>query len=205
MSEQPVSEPVVKEKPDGQGRPAFADEQYWTWLEFMRPFLEMGNSLYYACNKSGILPHYTVIMEKYRAGGVFSLKIDALRAMPGEMTNNTLVKLVRKISDNVNNDLGLNREDFNVLKLMAEKHRTSQPFFVNRQENAVADESKVGRILDTLEEQSDYDNLASEAQKQMVENDAPVQDKKQMGAADDVQTEHDPAQAPSGAESPPVQ
>lgn len=190
---EPVKAQLDTKPVTGKGRPAFTDDQYWAWLEFMRPFLEMGNSLFYACNKAGIEPHYTVILEKYRAGGAFSLKIDSYRAMPGELTNNTLVKLVKKISDNVANDIRPTTEDIQVLKLMAEKHRTSQPFFVNRQETAVADESKIGRILDTLEEQTDYDNLASEAERQVVATDPPVQNQEQAGAASNVQAEHNPA------------
>lgn len=202
---EPVKEPLSIAPTGKQGNQPFADEQYWTWLEFMRPFLEMGNSLFYACNKAGIEPHYSVILRKYQAGGPFALKIDSYRAMPGELTNNTLVKLVKRISDKVNNDQGINTDELNTLKLMAEKHRTSQPFFVNRQETAVADESKIGRILDTLEEQTDYDNLASEAERQVVAANPSVQNQEQTGAASNVQAEHNPTAAPGGAESPPVQ
>lgn len=197
---EPVKEQVTTEPADGKGgkgRPKFDDQQYWSWLDMIRPWLKLGNSIYYACTKAGIDSHYDVILEKYKAGGVFSRKIDALRAGPGELVNETLVSLVEKISDRVKTNGMVTREEFDVLKLMAEKHRTSQPFFTDRHENADADPSKVGKILDVLEEQTDYDELGRKAKGQMVANDAPVQDKGQIGGAGNVQPKPDATPASS--------
>lgn len=167
-------EPVKTQKQPGQGRPEYTDEQYAAWLSEMRPYLEKGNSIYYACERAGIATHITVIYEKYRSNDWFSAKIDRYRSRPGEMINDTLATLCYQIQDNIKKGIAVTKDDLDLLKFMAEKHRTSQPFFVTRTETAVADESKVGKILDTMEA-SDYDELGQQAQEQMVANDAPVQ------------------------------
>lgn len=167
------------------GRPAHTEEQYQSWLEDMRPFLQQGATIWYACDKAGITPHYWSILEKYKLNDWLSQKIDTYRAYPGELVNNTLVILAQKIADRVKQDLPISKEDLDVLKLMAEKHRTSQTFFVNRTETAVADPAKVGKILDTMES-TDYGNVGQEANKQMVAANTPLQDKEQTGANSDV-------------------
>jgi hypothetical protein len=169
-------------RPEG---PAFSDEQFQSWLEDMRVFLQQGATIWYACDKAGITPHYWSILKKYKSNDWFSQKIDTYRSYPGELVNNALVMLAQKAADRIKQDLPITKEELEVLKLMAEKHRTSQTFFVNRTETAVADPAKVGKILDTMEG-TDYDNLGREASKQMVANDAPVQDKGQTGADSNV-------------------
>ena len=79
------------------------------------------------------------------------------------------------INERLAQGLPLTDEDWRNVRFMAEKHRTTQAFFVNRTETAVADPAKVGKILDTME--SDYGNVGQEASKQMVANDPPLQDK----------------------------
>lgn len=184
---EPVKEQTIKVDTGKKGNQPYADEQFWRWLDMIRPWLKLGNSIYYACSKAGIDSHYDVILNRYKAGGIFARKIDALRAGPGELVNETLVALVEKISDRVKTNGMVTREEFDVLKLMAEKHRTSQPFFTDRHENAEVDPSKVGKILDVLEEQTDYGELGSKAKKQMVENDPSLQDKGQERGDSDVQ------------------
>lgn len=169
-------EPLKTQKQDGPGKPEFTDEQYQAWLSEMRPFLEKGNSINYACERAGIESHYDVILRKYKLNDWFSQKIDKYRARPGEMINDTLTQLCYAIQDNIKKGLGPSKEEYDLLKFMAEKHRTSQPFFVNRTETAAADESKIGKILDTIEE-TDYGELGRQAEKQMVADNAPVQDK----------------------------
>lgn len=196
---EPVKEPIKKVETGKPGRPAFSDEQYWLWLEELRQWLERGNSIYYACSKAGLESHYDMILEKYKLGGPFSRKIDALRARPGELVNETLVRLSVTISDKVKSERGITQEEFNVLKLMAEKHRTSQPFFTDRHENAESDPLKVGKVLDVLEEQTDYAKLGSTAQGQMVENDPSLQDQGQNGGTGPIQAEQN-ATPPHGTE-----
>lgn len=201
---EPVKEQVKVVETGKPGRPAFSNEQYWLWLEEMRQWLERGNSIYYACSKAGIEKHYDQILEKYKAGGIFSRKIDALRAHPGELVNETLVRLSATIADKVKAERPVTQEEFNVLKLMAEKHRTSQPFFTDRHENAESDPLKVGKILDVLEEQTDYAKLGSTAQGQMVATNTLIQDQGQNGGSSSIQAEQNAVTAHGGEGSSPV-
>jgi len=174
-----IDEPLKTQKQEGPGRPEFTDEQYVAWLSELRPYLEKGNSLYYACDRAGLSSHYTVIGEKYRSNDWFSVKIDRYRGRPGEMINDTLTTLCYTIEDNIKKGVPLTKDDLDLLKFMAEKHRTAQPFFVTRTETAQVDESKVGKILDTME--TNYDDVGQEANKQMVAANPPIQDKGQTG------------------------
>lgn len=169
-----AEEPTKTQKQDGQGRPEYTEEQYAAWLTELRPYLEKGNSIYYACERAGLTTHLTVIYEKYRANDWFSAKIDRYRSRPGEMVNDTLATLCYQIQDNIKKGVTVTKDELDLLKFMAEKHRTAQPFFVSRTETAEADPDKVGKILDTMEV-SDYDELGRQAEKQVVADDAPVQ------------------------------
>lgn len=177
-------EPLKTQKQDGPGRPEYTDEQYQAWLEEMRPKLQQGCSIYYCCEWAGISPHYDVILEKYKLNDWFSRKIDKYRGHPGEMINDTLTKLCVVIEDNIKKGLQPTKDDLDLLKFMAEKHRTSQPFFVTRTETAPADESKVGKILDTID--TDYKHVGQEATKQMVAPNPPIQDQGQTGPDNNV-------------------
>lgn len=158
------------------GRPEYTDEQYASWLEQMRPFLQQGNSLYYSLDKAGLITHQTTIYEKYRLNDWFSQKIDRYRQHTAEIANNIFATIVNKVNDKVVRGEIVSEDEMKNVRFFAEKHRTAQKFFVTRNENAEADESKVGKVLDDLEE-TDYDYVGQEAKKQMVANDPPVQDK----------------------------
>ena len=200
-----MNEPLITESKTGIGRPEYTDEQYQLWLDEISTFLKMGNSLYYSCNKSGIVSHYWSILKKYKANDWFSQKVDAYRAMPGEIVNNVFVTLLNKVSEKVKNEKTIDRDDISIIKFMAEKHRTAQPFFVTRTEEAKADDSKLGKIIEALDEGTDYDNLAREAEKQVVAANAPLQDQEQARSTSDIQAESDAAQASSGSQESPAQ
>lgn len=157
------------------GRPPTTDEKFKQWLEEMRPFLVLGCSLWRGIERAGLETHAFTIYEKYRLGDWFSQKIDRWRSLPGENINETMVMLSNKVMDKVKQEQKLDKEELDLLKHMSEKHRTAQPFFVTRTETAVSDPSQVGKILNTLEEKTDYDELGQQAEEQMVENDPPVQ------------------------------
>lgn len=195
----PNKEPVKTEQLNDTGRPNITEDQYMQWLITMQPFLQAGNTLYYAMEKTDLLGHSFSIYEKYRSKDWFSQKVDALRRTPGEMANNIVYRLLSAINTKTLEGITpsqLTREELDVIKLVAEKHRTAQPFFVTRTENAEVDPSQVGNILDTIE-QSDYGTLGSEAKKQMVAHDSSVQNKGQDGSNSDVQTELPPTETPS--------
>lgn len=169
-----ITEPATGGK---RGRPRYAEEQYIAWLEVLRPYLQKGSSLYYACNVAGLGAQYDSILEKYKLNDYFSKKIDAFRSHVGDVLNDTIVSEILRIADKKKQNLPLTDDEFDILKFGAEKLRTAQPFFVTRNETAAVDPKDVGKVLDTIEE-SDYGELGSEASKQMVEANAPVQDQK---------------------------
>ena len=203
-----VKEPIETESnPAGTGRPIISEEQYKLWLDDMAPFLKQGASINYSLEKAGLISHQTAIYEKYRVGDWFSQKVDRYRAYVGELINMVGFKTIQAIHNRMvesDGKVGINSsEDLQVWKTMAEKHRTSQPFFVTRVETAQANEKSIGKILDVIEsEAKDYEQVAQEAQKQVEALNPPVQDQEQAGADSDVQAESTPTQAPSGEGQP---
>lgn len=171
------NEPTITQKQEGHGRPEYTEEQFDKWLSEMTPWLRAGQSLYYSMDKAALLNHQTTIYEKYKLKDWFSVKVDALRSTVGEMVNAVGFKVIEAAHTRIietNGKSQLTTEEVQIWRTMAEKHRTAQPFFVNRTETAEAKEGEIGKILDTIE-QSDYDKLGTEAKGQMVAHDAPIQ------------------------------
>lgn len=195
-----MSEPTDKQpNPFGTGAPEFTEEQYQKWLEEMAPFLRQGSSLWYSMDKAAILTHATSIYEKYRLGDWFSQKVDAYRATVGDMIANVGFKVIEGVHTRMIESQGkatMTSEEVSVWKTMAEKHRAAQQFFVNRTETAPADDSKIGKILDSLET-TNYDKLADDLRRQVegqtVATNPPVQDQGQTGADSTVQPESNPS------------
>ena len=183
---------------NGPGRPEYTDEQYSVWLEAMRPFLENSNSLYYSMEQAGLIPHQTTIYEKYRLKDWFSQKVDAYRRTPGEIANNAIVTLVRRTQDKVKRGEVITSDEQKMLQFYAEKSRSAQPWFVNRQETAQG--PSVDEIVDQLDRQGPVNDtindVKSEASKQMVETQPPLQDQEQTGPGGDVHPEPDAGQIP---------
>jgi hypothetical protein len=171
---------------DPGGRPATTEEQFKLWLEDMRPHLVLGCSLWRAIDKAGLESHTTVIYEKYRLGDWFAQKVDKWRSTPGENGNEAMVILVNKIKEKALQGQSLTNEEVKILTFFNERHRTAQPFFVNRTETAESKREDLGKILDILE--SDYDEFSepeqegvttqddATTQEQEVANDTPLQD-----------------------------
>lgn len=182
------------------GRPTTSDEQFQLWLDAMKPFLENSNSLYYAICQSGLLQHQTTIYEKYRIKDWFSQKVDRWRETPGEMVNDTLVSLIRNINEKAKRKELITPEDIKILTFYAEKARVSQPFFVNRTETAEA--KPLADVLGELDNDADtgQDDVATEAAKQVVEAEPPVQDQNQIGSDSDVSVQPNAVETPSPTE-----
>ena len=177
------------------GRPPTTDSEYQKFIDDMAPFLKLGETLYHAMEDAGLLYHQTLIYDKYRLNDWFAQKIDNYRSYPGKIVNNILTKTMVAVNERMAQGLPLTDEDWRNVRFMAEKHRTTQTFFVNRTDTAVADPAKIGKILDTME--SDYGTIGQEASKQMVEDKPPVQDKGQTGTDSDVQAELPATETPS--------
>lgn len=142
-------EPLIKEpNKSGTGAPAISDEQFQIWLDELRPHLELGLSLWRSMEKCALTPHMTVIYEKYRTRDWFAQKIDAIRAIPGENVNEAFTRLIKIITDKVKTEEHIDHDELETLKFFASKHRTAQPFFVDRQEQAPAKPEEFGRIVD---------------------------------------------------------
>ena len=182
-----MSNVKTKKNSKGPGRPEIADEQYWKWLEEMRPFLVQGASLYYAMDKCGLLKHETTIYEKYREKGEFSRKIDGLRSTIGELANLIGYKVLNSINAKLleaNGNYEMNNQEMQIWKTIAEKHRTAQPFFANRTEEAEAKDEDFGKVVDRVP---------------VIEYVVPKEDEKQENKTDS----ETPDQAESDAEATP--
>jgi len=75
------------------GRPPYTNEQYNKWLDDLRPFLKLGETLGEAVQDAGLSQHRTTLYEKYRLKDDFSYWIDTWRAYPGKPTLMHLISL----------------------------------------------------------------------------------------------------------------
>lgn len=181
---------------ENNGRPEFTDEQYQSWLDAMRPFLENSNSLYYSLSQAGLSAHKDVIYRKYRLKDWFCEKIDQLRATPGELVNDGIVSLIRNTVDKIKRKETPPKEELDMLKFYAEKSRAAQPFFVNRTETAPA--KPIEELLEELNNKPDtIDDVAETFAKQGVETNPPVQNQEQGGQTGSVSTEPNATQTPN--------
>lgn len=149
-----MGEPLITNKTDN-GRPPIADEQYGRWLDDMKPFLRQGASLWAAIEKAGLESHMASIYVKYRLGDWFSQKIDRLQATIVELANNVIFNTIQRAYDRmaVSKDATvplLTTEEVQLLKLVAEKHRSAQPFYTNRTEEAKAKDKDFGKVVNDL-------------------------------------------------------
>lgn len=147
-----MSEPIKTEKQDGPGRPEVAEEQYYRWLDEMRPFLRQGHSLWYAIEKCGIDAHKNVIYLKYRNDKEFKEKIDRLQATIVDLNNSVIFKTIEEIHNRLVEapKLGISPQEAKIIALVAEKHRGSQPFYANRTETAEAKDKDFGKVINEL-------------------------------------------------------
>lgn len=144
---------------DTTGRPSITDEQYQKWLEDLKPFLKLGNTLNYAIEKADLSKHKTTIYEKFRLGDWFSQKIDIYRSYLGEITNNIFAREILNIEEVQKQGRQVTEEQWRNLRFFAEKHRSSNPFFANKQEIAQTDLSnKFEQIERDLEKQVELEN-----------------------------------------------
>ena len=173
-----MREPIdTAPNPAGIGAPTITDAQFAKWLDEMSPFLVQGCSLYYAMDKTGLYKHGTAIYEKYRLGDWFAQKINILRATVGELTNLIGYQVLKHLHTKNIETAGayeMKPHEVAVWKTTAEKHRAAQPFYVSRVENVDVDDTKLGKIIETLDN-TNYDDMAREAQEQVVAIEPSVQ------------------------------
>lgn len=147
-----MPEPVKTNESTG-GRPSIADEQFWAWLDDMRPYLRQGQSLWFAMDKCGLIVHKDAIYEKYRSDVEFSEKIDKLQATVVELNNAVIFKTIQSVHDRIiemDGKAPIDPQEAKIISLVAEKHRSSQPFYVSRTETAPADDKRFGKVINEV-------------------------------------------------------
>jgi len=163
---------------DNNGRPPTTEATFETWLRDLEPFLKAGNTIGYAVEKADLYQHKDTIYVKYKRGDWFSEKINNWRKLPGELVNEFFYKEIMRIIAKQKLDLTLTREEIDTMKHFSEKHRSAQPFFVNRFETAQVDPESVGVMLDNLDKpRTNYEKLGSTIAGQGVAVNTPVQNK----------------------------
>lgn len=156
------------------GRPQFPDEQYHKWLDDIAPFLKLGESLNAAIDDADLHSHRDVLYRKYRLRDWFCDKIDAFRRYPGKLANNVLAKFVIQADTKIKQGIPVSEDEMKNVRFFAEKSRSAQEYFVNRQETATG--KPIEDILDELDnEGGTINDVAEEASKQVVEANPPVQ------------------------------
>lgn len=177
------------------GRPSITEEQYEAWFKSLTPWLENGNSLYYAIKQSGLLQHKSLIFQKYNLKDWFMEKVDAIRREPGELVNEGIITQVRDIVNKLKRHESVTSDENKVLMFFAEKHRSAQQFFVNRFETAPA--KPIEELLTELDKQGNdtIDDVAETFTKQGVETNPPVQNQGQSGEVGTLPTEPNATQA----------
>lgn len=190
------------------GRPEYTEETYEAWLKEMKPFLERGKSLYKSMELSGLEHHKDIIYRKYRLNDWFREKVDMYGRELGEVINDTVVSLIYDIRDKVKLGEVLADNELKALLFAAEKHRSAQPFFVNRFETAKG--KPVEEIIEDLEKQNDNiddvveniegleianeQQLSATTSEQVVASEPPIQDQGQEGTDNNVSPQPDPNQ-----------
>lgn len=144
---------------DTTGRPSTTDEQFQSWLEDLKPFLKLGNTLNHAVEKASLSQHRTILYEKYKLGDWFSDKIDTYRSYLGEITNDIFAREILSIEEAQKQGRQISDEQWRNLRFFAEKHRSSSPFFANKQETVQTDlNNKFEQIERDLDKQVELEN-----------------------------------------------
>lgn len=173
---------------DERGRPEYTDEQYEEWLNDLKPFLKLGQTLNSAIDDAGWQKHKATIYEKYRLKDWFSEKVDTYRAYPGKLSHDILVRVLMDVAENQKQGKPITEDQMKNVRFYAEKSRSAQPYFVNRQE--VVPTKPIEDVLNDLEKEvENKDDVAEQIAKQMVAANAPVQNQDQTGGAATIQPE----------------
>lgn len=165
--------------PAGTGAPVVSEEQYQKWLDEMAPFLKLGETLSSSIEDAGLFQHRASLYKKYRLKDWFADKVDAFRATPGKLAHNVLANMVKDAQEAQKQGRPVSEDTMKNVRFYAEKARVSQPYFVNRTETAEG--QPIEDLLEELEKEDTVDDATSEAKKQMVEAQPPIQNQEQSG------------------------
>lgn len=150
------------------GRPEITDETYTTWLHDMAPFLKVGYSLYSAIEKANLVNHKDSIYRKYRLNDWFCEKVEAFQKYPAEIVNSIFTRIVMRVEEKLIEGKEVTETEWRNVRFFAEKHRSCLVYFTNSTETLNLESDKIGKILDNLEDNTDYDYVASRAKEVML-------------------------------------
>lgn len=173
-----------KPNENGTGAPEFTEQQYRKWFDEMAPFFKLGLTLSAAIEDAGLKKHRPVLYKKASLKDWFLDEMQTLQSYPGKLANNILVRRLMQVDDKIKQGLPIDDEELKDVRFVAEKHRTSQPYFVNRMETKEAKEDDLGKVIDTL---NNDDDVTERVTQPVVATDAPVQNQEQRGPDSDVQ------------------
>lgn len=150
------------------GNQPLTEAEYSRFLDDLEPFLKFGETLNSAIEDAGLREHRTAIYDKYRLKDDFAYKIDAWQAYPGKIANNILVKRLMQVDDKIKQGLAISEEEMKNVRFIAEKHRSSQPYFTNRLELPPVTDT-IEMALTGLETDSErYEELAEHARVHLI-------------------------------------
>jgi hypothetical protein len=157
------------------GNQPLLNDDYCNFLDELAPFLKLGETLNAAIEDAGLRKHRTAIYDKYRLKDDFAYKIEVWQSYPGKIANNILVKRLMIVDNKIKQGLPVTEEDMKDVRFMAEKHRSSQPYFVNRQETAPA--RPIEEILAELDNDANtgHDDVAGAARLAIGGSEVPIQ------------------------------
>lgn len=189
-----MAESISTEQKNETGRPSISDDQYTKWLEDLAPFLKLGDTLWDSIGEAELIKHKTVIYDKYAQKDWFAERVDIYRSYPAKATNHILVRFVFAAEEKQKQGIPVSEDEMKNVRMFAEKARVTQPYFVNRQENA--DGKTVAEVLHELEESDTKDDVVENIQKenagktttkQVVAANPPIPNQEQAGAVSEIQ------------------
>lgn len=154
------------------GRPEHTEQDFQRWLDDMAPFFKLGATLNSAIEDAELVKYRTAIYGKYKLNDWFSEQINRYREYPGKLINRVIIRRVMEVDEKIRQGLLVTEFEMKDVRFAAEKHRSAQPYFVNRTETKAIDDENIGKIIDDLDS---IDDVAEQAKKSMVEADPPVQ------------------------------
>lgn len=155
------------------------------------PYKEMEFDIFLKQIGNANLPNWSILAE---ALGVGRHTIKRWREHPlaKQAISSAIEENIRRMSEVGDSDWRMHREK---LKMLGVEDKTTTKHEVGE---------SVGDLINTIDK-TDYGNVATEARKQVVAANPPVQNQEQAGPDSDVHPEPNPIAPPSGTGTPSVQ
>lgn len=166
-------------KMNDTGRPEYTEEQYQKWFDELAPFFKLGETLNAAIDDAGLQQQRSTLYKKSKQNDWFLDKMQSLQAIPGKLANNILVKRLMLVDEKIKQGLSVSEEEMKDVRFIAERHRSSQPYFVNRSEVIQPPQKSIQEAIDELELQDDLiddvvENIKSEQELEKIQDQVPT-------------------------------